>query len=95
MTHKSNTLTAQDRKNIVAAYTSKEDRKNQSDLALQYGCSPVTIRRALAEEGLVKLKGYKTESEEAILEFLSSQGLNDITRLRSFVVQARSGHSAP
>lgn len=94
MTHKTVDLSATDIKNIAAAYTSDNDRKNQLELALQYNCAPVTIRRALAEAGVLKLKNYKTAKEDALLHFLTSQGLDDISRLRDFVVKARTGNSA-
>ena len=71
----------------------KGERPSQQELALRFNVAPVTIRRALAEEGLVKLAGHKTKKDTAILDFLESQGLNDIDTLRKFVVKARQGKS--
>ena len=68
----------------------KGERPTQEDLASCFNVSPVTIRRALAEAGLMKLVGYKTVKESALLEFLESQGLNDIDTLRKFIVKARN-----
>ena len=68
----------------------KGERPTQEDLALRFNVATVTIRRALAEAGLMELKGYKTEKETAIIEFLKSQGLNDLDALRKFIVKARN-----
>ena len=72
----------------------KGERPTQQELAYRFNVAPVTIRRALAEEGLVDLAGYKTAKETAIIEFLKSQGLNDLSKLTSFVVKARTGNRA-
>jgi DNA-binding transcriptional regulator YhcF (GntR family) len=79
---------------ILTAYWQqpKGDRPSQEAMALEFGVAPVTIRRALAEEGFLELAGYKTVKDTAILEFLESQGLNNIERLRQFVSKARTGH---
>lgn len=70
------------------------ERATQQDLALRFNVAPVTVRRALAEEGLLELASYKTKKETAIIEFLKSQGLNDYNKLQRFVVRARQGHNA-
>ena len=72
----------------------KGERPTQSELALHFNVAPVTVRRALAEEGLLELAGYKTAKDTAIIEFLKSQGLNDVDTLRKFVVRARTGKRA-
>ena len=72
----------------------KGERPTQQELALRFNVAPVTIRRALAEEGLVDLAGYKTVKETAIIEFLKAQGLNDLSKLTNFVVKARTGNRA-
>lgn len=71
----------------------KDDRPTQNELALRFNVASVTIRRALAEAGLLKLAGYKTADEEVILQFLISQGLDNIDALRKFVVKARTGQN--
>lgn len=71
----------------------KGERPTQNELALRFNVASVTIRRALAEAGLLKLVGYKTADEEVILEFLTSQGLDNIDALRKFVVKARTGQN--
>lgn len=93
MPHKLVNLSAQDRINIAASYTCDVNPKNQHELALQYNCAPVTIRRALAEEGLIELKNHKTQKDSEILSFLQSQGLRDINKLRDFVNKARTGNA--
>lgn len=79
---------------VLSAYWKlpKNERPSQEALALEFGVAPVTIRRALAEEGFIKLASYKTKKETAVLEFLESQGLDDLNKLRSFVSKARTGH---
>lgn len=72
----------------------KGERPTQSELGLRFNVAPVTIRRALAEEGLIELAGYKTHKDTAIIDFLKSQGLNDVDALRKFVVKARTGNRA-
>lgn len=88
---KRNHLTPQEAAVVIAEWKRpKGDRPTQVDLALRFNVAPVTIRRALAEEGLLNLVGYKTKSETAVIEFLESQGLNDLDTLRKFVVKARN-----
>lgn len=77
---------------IVATLYNSEDKPSQQELAYQFHCSPVTIRRALAEEGVLQLKGYKTEKDEEVLNFLAAQGLQKIEDLQAFVVRARTGN---
>lgn len=90
-----NSLTPADIKVIVAEWQRpKGERPLQSELASRFNVAPVSIRRALAEHGLVALKGYKTHKDSAIIEFLKSQGLNDLKKLSDFVVKARKNKSA-
>lgn len=87
-----NTLTPAEVNVVVSEWQlPKGDRPTQQELALRFNVSAVTIRRALAEKGLMELAGYKTETDTAVLEFLKSQGLSDLNALRKFVVKARSG----
>lgn len=72
----------------------KGERPTQQELAYRFNVAPITIRRALAEEGIIDLAGYKTAKDTAIIEFLKSQGLNDLSKLTSFVVKARTGNHA-
>lgn len=90
-----NSLTPVEVKLIVSEWKlPKEDRMTQEDLALRFNVAPVTIRRALADNGLVKLKGYKTPEQEAIIDFLETQGLNTLKKLQNFVVKVRTGNNA-
>lgn len=89
-TQKTKHLTKSERAEIANLYVS-EDKPTQEELAYQYHCSPVTIRRALAEEGVIQLKGYKTEKEEEVIDFLISQGLQKLEDLQDFVTRARTG----
>lgn len=83
-------LTKRERTIVATLYTSA-DKPTQEELAHQFHCSPVTIRRALAEEGVIQLKGYKTEKEEEVINFLISQGLQKLEDLQDFVSRARTG----
>lgn len=69
----------------------KGERPTQVELAHRFNVAEVTVRRALAEEGLLELAGYKTKKDTEILEFLKSQGLNELNALRKFVTKARTG----
>lgn len=75
---------------IVYRYTSK--KATQEQLALEYGISPVTVRRILAEKSLVVLKGYKTDKDEALLEYLKMRGLYDLSKLKA-TINAKSNKS--
>lgn len=90
-----NQLTPADASAVAAEWNRpKGDRQTQQELASRFNVSAVTIRRALAEAGMLELAGHKTVKDTAILEFLKSQGLNDIKALTAFVVKARKGKSA-
>ena len=93
MTSKVKHLTKRERA-IVATLYNSEDKPTQEELARQFHCAPITIRRALAEEGVLQLKGYMTENQQQVFEFLTAQGLTDIEKLREFVAQARMGNGA-
>lgn len=53
------------------------------DLASHYSVSVTTIRRVLADAGLVVNRAYKTKSERAMLEFLESFAITDLDRLKA------------
>ena len=78
----------------IAREWKKEDHCTQQELAFEYGVSTVTIRRALAEQGLMELVGYKTRNDAALLAFLEAQGLRDLLALKEFVIKARTGRNA-
>lgn len=89
-----NTLSPAETNVVVAEWQRpKGERATQTELAFRFNVAPVTVRRALAEHGLVELVGYKTQADTAILDFLKSQGLNDIKKLSAFVVKARQAKS--
>lgn len=93
MSNKVKHLTPRERA-IVATLYKSEDKPTQEELARQFHCAPITIRRALAEEGVLQLKGYMTENQQQVFDFLTAQGLSDIEKLKEFVVQARMGNGA-
>lgn len=72
----------------------KEERQTQAELAARFNVATITVRRALADNGLVKLKGHMSPAQESILSFLESQGLNTLKKLQNFVVKARQGKDA-
>lgn len=90
-----NHLTPAEQTVVVAEWQRpKGERPSQQELAYRFIVSPVTVRRTLAEAGLINLAGYKTKKDTAMLEFLKSQGLDNIDNLRKFVVKARTGNRA-
>lgn len=87
-----NTLSPAEINVVVAEWQRPEgERTTQTELAYRFNVAPVTIRRALAENGLLELASYKTQADTEILEFLKAQGLNDLKKLSNFVVKARQG----
>jgi DNA-binding MarR family transcriptional regulator len=91
-----NSLTPAEIQILVAEWKlPKKERQTQQELALRFNVAEVTIRRALADAGLIELKHHKTPSERAILNFLQSQGLNELKKLQNFVVKARQGNRVP
>lgn len=90
-----NSLTPAEIKLIVVEWNlPKEDRMTQQELALRFNVAPITVRRALADNGLIKLKGHKTPEQELIIDFLEAQGLNTLKKVQNFVVKSRQGKNA-
>lgn len=89
-----NSLTPADVAVLVAEWKRpKGERMTQAEAAARFGVAVVTVRRALVEHGLAKLSDHKTTKDAEILDFLESQGLNDLKKLTQFVVKARQGKS--
>lgn len=78
----------------IAREWKQEDHRTQQEIAFEYGVSTVTIRRALAEQGLMELVGYKTRNDTALMTFLEAQGLRDLPALKEFIIKARTGRNA-
>ena len=78
----------------IAREWKQEDHRTQQEIGLEYGVSSVTVRRALAEQGLMELVGYKTRNDAALLTFLEAQGLRDLPALKEFIIKARTGRNA-
>ena len=90
-----NSLTPAEVKLVIAEWKlPKKERMTQRELALRFNVAEITIRRALADEGLVKLKGHMSPTHESIINFLEAQGLNTLKKLQNFVVKARQGSNA-
>ena len=83
-------LTDVEKAELVKAYKAGASRE---DLAFRFDIAAVTLRRILAEEGIIKLTGYKTKRDEAILTLLATHGLDNIDALRNFITQAKAGRS--
>lgn len=79
MTH--TLLSAEDKQAIAAAY--KDTKLSQADLALAYGVSRSTIRRALHEFDLAILSTEASTKERALLEVLKAYGISTISRLHN------------
>ena len=82
-----NTFNHSELQYIEDSYTSKDVvlKKSQQELAQEFGVSTITIRRALAELGLVKLTKYKTDAEIVLLEKLAGMGINSVKDLQEFI----------
>lgn len=74
-------LTPEEKEAIAAAY--KDTKLSQADLALAYGVSRTTIRRALHEHGVVEFNTEASTKERAFLEVLKAYGINTISRLHN------------
>ena len=49
----------------------------QSEIASRFFVAPVTIRRALAERGVITLAGYMTRNQTMLLEYLAKKNVKD------------------
>lgn len=58
------------------------------DLALHYGVSSFSIRKILAEAGLVTLGSHKTKREAAMLDYLQLYGITDLDKLKARLLTA-------
>lgn len=85
-------LTISEEKEVAELYqrkNSKGQRKfSQEELARHYGVAPVTIRRALAEQGVVELVGYKTRRETVLLELLAAADIHTPQQLEDLIYEA-------
>lgn len=92
---KRNHLTPSEAAVVVAEWQRpKGERPTQEDLALRFNVASVTIRRALAEAGIIQLASYMTKTDQSLLDFLEAQGLRNLSNLRKFVVKARTGNAS-
>ena len=75
-------LTLAEEKEVVRLYAT--GKHTQAELASQFVVAPVTIRRALAEQGVIELVAYKTRNETELLKHLKEQyGVTSITALEN------------
>lgn len=85
-------LTISEEKQVAILYKQKDfkgKRKHtQEDLARHFHVAPITIRRALAEQGLVELVGYKTRRETEILELLAAINIHTPQQLEDLINEA-------
>lgn len=87
-------LTITEEKQVAALYqkTGLNGKRmhTQEDLANHFHVAPITIRRALAEQGLVELVGYKTRRETKLLEMLAAEGIHNPQQLEDLIHEAAS-----
>lgn len=85
-------LTISEEKQAAAMYKKKtfngKRKYTQEDLARHFHVAPVTIRRALAEQGLVELVGYKTRRETKLLEMLAAANIRKPQQLEVLINEA-------
>lgn len=92
MTAQNIALTRKEEKEVARLYAQKtydgKPRYTQSELASQFLVAPVTIRRALAEQGVLELAGYKTRKDSQMLELLKEAGITSVKDLQEVLEDA-------
>lgn len=87
-------LTITEEKQVAVLYqqTDRNGKRKytQEDLANHFHVAPVTIRRALAEQGLVELASYKTRRETKLLALLEAEGIRNPKQLEHLFYEART-----
>lgn len=73
-------LTQAEKESIACIYEAK--KASQSDLAIQFGISRATVRRALHEFGLVTNNCEATAHERNMLDTIQSFSIENVERLR-------------
>lgn len=72
-------LTIKEELEVASLYSKKTStgkrKYTQEELSRLFHVAPVTIRRALAEQGLLELTGYKTRKETKLLKMLKDYGV--------------------
>lgn len=87
-----NALTRSEEKEVARLYQLKDAngkaKYTQQELASQFFVAPVTIRRALAERGVLELVGYKTRKETELLNALKAAGIISLVELTEVLESA-------
>lgn len=87
-------LTISEEKQVATMYQKTnfngKRKYTQEELANHFHVAPVTIRRALAEQGLVELVGYKTRRETKLLEMLAAEDIHTPQQLEDLIDYAAS-----
>ena len=86
-----------DKQSLIADAINARQQKSkltQEDLALAYGISPTSVRRILAEAKLIESKSHKCDWEDDLIKCLKSHGLDDLTKLSSFITKAKQNEHA-
>lgn len=85
-------LTMHEEREVARLYRKKDSNGkrliSQAELASRFFVAPVTIRRALAEQGLIELVAYKTRKDTELLEVLKAAGLTDPSTLQEVLANA-------
>lgn len=81
-----NGLFIREEKEVAKLY--QTGKYTQEELANKYHVAPITIRRALAEQGVVKLVGYKTRKENRMLQLLENYGVTKSSQLEEILDDA-------
>lgn len=82
-------LTIQEEREVARLYGLKkpngQQKHTQAELAQQFHVAPITVRRALAEQGVIELVGYKTRKETSLLELLKENNITTLKDLRELL----------
>ena len=86
-----------DRQSLIADVVNARQQNiklSQEELATTYGISPTSVRRILAEAKLIEFKSHKCDWEDDLIKCLKSHGLDDLTKLSSFIHKAKQNEHA-
>lgn len=63
----------------------RDPSTTEEEVALLYGLSRSTLSRALAEKGYKKLRRWKTNRENSLLDYLELKGITDLNTLKQHI----------
>ena len=93
MTKKNKGLLLEEEKEVAKLYRKVNPdgskKYTQDELASYFFVAPVTIRRALAEQGVMELEGYKTRRDKELLKALKKHNITTAENLNGLVAYVK------